>query len=124
MRISDWSSDVCSSDLLSVSLQSGCGFFRRHRGIGGCLCQRLGTDVDAAPLGGLRHTAHEVDAEQAVLQRTATLLHVVGKTERQLERALRNPMTQTLHGLRSFPPNATYRSQRLLDLNVAIAFRQ
>src|SRR3546814_9124782 len=45
MRISDWSSDVCSSDLISANLDGGCLYV--HRGLpifyhlaGGCIATR------------------------------------------------------------------------------------
>src|SRR3546814_1808817 len=47
MRISDWSSDVCSSDLGAIARQAGAqGGFADQLGVGGNLHRRL--DVDAA----------------------------------------------------------------------------
>src|SRR3546814_5437262 len=41
MRISDWSSDVCSSDLLRLSVMAGSPLFGRDRQFGGVRVVRL-----------------------------------------------------------------------------------
>src|SRR3546814_12985560 len=71
MRISDWSSDVCSSDLSDVRRRRGLfefvfavGFQRRGDGLGLFFLEHRGDDVDALALHfGFIGRTRDVDAD-------------------------------------------------------------
>src|SRR3546814_895008 len=95
MRISDWSSDVCSSDLASVGSGSRSGRVRDRSA-------RVGIrppDRDHPRLPGLRHLAHELDVDETVLQTRTAHLNVIGELEAVLERAARDAAVQVAHPL-------------------------
>src|SRR3546814_10061610 len=72
MRISDWSSDVCSSDLHSVG--EG-GIVRQEDRLAGRIMLRLAEQVSSSPFGiifpignhhDFRRTSHHVDSDNAI----------------------------------------------------------
>src|SRR3546814_18610161 len=74
MRISDWSSDVCSSDLAAGDQHVGAGGDRPRRGL--CIDAAIDLQIDGAPAGVdlaaqggdlVQHAGHEaLDAEARI----------------------------------------------------------
>src|SRR3546814_12709185 len=89
MRISDWSSDVCSSDLVTSPPATGMTGKVSGPRLGGLVLQHLGLlargDGDAPRPLGLGDLAHQLDGEQAVLELRTGHLDVVGKVDAPLE---------------------------------------
>src|SRR3546814_2089530 len=78
MRISDWSSDVCSSDLLSTRSEGGArpaasgGARRRRRPRAGAECRRIGRhDRGGAPAAELRSRQCEGEARAREIGRAS-----------------------------------------------------
>src|SRR3546814_19531625 len=55
MRISDWSSDVCSSDLRNVGEHHFCAFARKHPGLRGAKAARRASDNNHLVLQSVGH---------------------------------------------------------------------
>src|SRR3546814_14621544 len=105
MRISDWSSDVCSSDLVTSPPATGMTGKVSGPRLGGLVLQHLGLlargDGDAPRPLGLGDLAHQLDGEQAVLEPRTGHLDVVGKVEAPLEGTGGDAAMEILHPVRS-----------------------
>src|SRR3546814_8158005 len=101
MRISDWSSDVCSSDLVTSPPATGMTGKVSGPRLGGLVLQHLGLlargDGDAPRPLGLGDLAHQLDGEQAVLELRTGHLDVVGKVEAPLEGTGGDAAMEILH---------------------------
>src|SRR3546814_5487990 len=100
MRISDWSSDVCSSDLVIEFLR---GVFRAHD-LAHWMRWFQGMDVSAAPVNTLREALDDpnIRAQGLVLTDDRGREHIAPVVRFTLEPArpvLREPMLDEHHGI-------------------------
>src|SRR3546814_18787937 len=92
MRISDWSSDVCSSDLASANVPGRPGYHGLFRLPAAVSKEYWRVDITATLPGNLLHLEHAVFGKNRVTKNMAADKNEVGVALRPLERVRRgNP---------------------------------